>query len=84
MFVEQTENDIQLLNGYINSKDSIKIKESAHHIKGACLNLELSSMAESARLMETLSKGESWDDISRLLEDFVNSFKDLKVSIGLL
>jgi len=79
VFFEQTENDIFLLESFITSKNIQKIKESAHHIKGACLSLELKTLAELAREMEVLSDNKSWDEISSLLKLFTDTMNEVKL-----
>lgn len=81
LFLEQTENDIIELEAFISGKNVSKVKDTAHHVKGACLNLELLHMAELVREMEKKSINGAWDDISSLLKSFIDAFNDLKVFI---
>jgi HPt (histidine-containing phosphotransfer) domain-containing protein len=57
-FLEATEQDLLLLNRAMSDRDSERIRRTAHHIKGAASNLELSAVTAAAlRIEETACSG---------------------------
>jgi|GEM_PF-1618234 len=81
LFVEQTESDLIDLGKYISSGDFDNINNCAHHIKGACLNLELFSMADFAVDMQDLSKKEDNKQLLNYYSEFSNLFEELKIEL---
>ncbi|MBI9098768.1 MAG: Hpt domain-containing protein [Spirochaetaceae bacterium] len=63
LFTDQTETDMNQLKVLISEKNAKEVKDIAHHIKGACLNLELLSMVEQAKEMEKLAISEDWETL---------------------
>lgn len=78
LFLEQTENDIILIESYISQKDSKSIRDVNHHIKGASLNLELYAMVEASQKISGLLDEKSWDEISIEVSQFSNELNELK------
>ena len=81
LFMDQTENDILELEQYINDHNNKSIGETAHHIKGASLNLELHSMADIAINMQKQSDCKDWDALAALLSSFKEEFNQLQILI---
>lgn len=78
LFIEQTEGDIAEMERQISKRDLKSMRASAHHIKGASLNLEIYSLVESAKSLETLSDDKDRDRIAAEFENFKEQFIELK------
>ncbi|MDA3809682.1 MAG: Hpt domain-containing protein [Spirochaetaceae bacterium] len=78
LFVEQTDKDIIELNSFITEEDPDKLRDTAHHIKGACLNLELNKMVEVAVQMQLKVTEKNWENQRLLLLQFTDLLNDLK------
>lgn len=79
LFAEQTGSDVLQLEQFINEKNAKAIRETAHHIKGASLNLELHSMVDIAKSLQLQSDSEDWLTLASLLNDFQDEFKQLQI-----
>lgn len=82
LFFDQTDSDLIRFNTVIKSKDIQNVKDIAHHIKGACLSLELSTLFELAGDMEKLSEKEVWDEITSLLIIFTETLEEKKLAFN--
>ena len=51
-FLDSTEQDLVQLTQAFSDQDADKLRKTAHHIKGAAVNLELSEIAEAALVIE--------------------------------
>ena len=51
-FLDSTEQDLVQLTQAFSDQDADKLRKTAHHIKGAAFNLELSEIAEAALAIE--------------------------------
>jgi len=61
------DSDLKRIQGAIDSKNSIDLKESAHYLKGSCANLVMKDAVEILQEIETKSKnGETDFDLRRL------------------
>jgi two-component system sensor histidine kinase/response regulator len=61
-FLESTEQDLLMLGQAFSKGDAEKLRDIAHHIKGAAVNLELNEIAEAAKGIEDKAR-------SGILED---------------
>lgn len=84
VFIKQTEKDLVSLKELIEKKDKSSLRDLAHHIKGACLNLEINSMAESSRIIiEECIGGENWSLIKEKVSMLEQQFHELKLLIAM-
>jgi HPt (histidine-containing phosphotransfer) domain-containing protein len=78
LFVEQTESDIADMETFILGKDSKSLRDMAHHIKGASLNLELYRIVDFAKTLQELSEHSDWDGIKSVFDNLTIHFHELK------
>ncbi len=78
LYIEQTDKDLQQLKALIPEKKIDKVKDLAHSIKGASLNLELNCISETAQKIENCVMGNSWSEVVNLFEEINNEFIRIK------
>jgi HPt (histidine-containing phosphotransfer) domain-containing protein len=84
VFIKQTDKDLAALRNLISEKNLSDLREMAHHIKGASLNLEISAMAESARLLfEESGSGGDWGIMEEASRSLDRQFRELKLRIAM-
>lgn len=78
-FVEFTENsDLTGLKEALAKSDLVAVRERAHSIKGAAVNLKLDRIAELALEMEQRAKAKDLDYLKALVTDLEASLAMLK------
>jgi len=83
IFINQTETDLRELRNFIADNNRTAIREKAHHIKGASLNLEIDEIAESARLMVLqCDEGDISPSCQELYLKLLTQFQNLKLQIA--
>ena len=80
-FIKQTPGDIAQLEKGISDRDAEAVRTSAHHIKGAALNLELIAISDSALQLELMAKKSDWPGIQQLFTELQTAFKKEEVNI---
>ena len=55
-FIEVTREDIRMLKDAEEEDDWVRVREIAHHIKGAAVNLNLTEIAEAGEQLESLDE----------------------------
>ncbi|MBB6480943.1 Hpt domain-containing protein [Spirochaeta isovalerica] len=83
IFINQTETDLKELKQLIAENNRSAIRDKAHHIKGASLNLEIEDMVESARLMVlNCDEGDISPICQELYLQLLTQFQNLKLQIA--
>ncbi|MBN2657344.1 MAG: Hpt domain-containing protein [Spirochaetales bacterium] len=83
IFINQTDIDLKELRQFIAEENRAAIREKAHHIKGASLNLEIDGMARSARQMVQLcDEGDISPVCQELYLQLLTQFQNLKLQIA--
>ncbi len=80
-FLDSTPKDLAALKNGIAQQDPDIVTTSAHHIKGAAINLELLKLAEAAKILENSAKQGNWEELTRLFHELISSFKQEKEAI---
>ncbi len=78
LYIEQTDKDLQQLKALIPERRTDKVKDLAHSIKGASLNLDLNNISETARKIENYVMGNSWSEVVNLFEEINKEFSGIK------
>ena len=81
LYVEQTDHDIVKMETLIAEKDSKAIRDMAHHIKGASLNLELVKMVDFTKFLQNLAEQNDWNQITTVFDQVKEYFKELKMHL---
>jgi HPt (histidine-containing phosphotransfer) domain-containing protein len=74
LFASQTPKDIAGLRTAIAAADALSVRDSAHTLKGRCLTLAATQMAELCSKLETLASGDSLDGADALVEQIERAF----------
>lgn len=76
------DHDIQNIQNAIDEKNSIKIEQTAHYLKGSCSNLAMDKIVEVLKFIEmnanNLKDDFSLIELKELFDDIKNSLKDKK------
>ena len=76
------DNDLQNIQNALEEKDSNKISQSAHYLKGACANLAMDKVVEILGFIELnaniLKEDFPLIKLRKLFDDIKNSLKDEK------
>lgn len=78
LYMEQTDSDLKEMESLVVHEDSKALRDMAHHIKGASLNLELSNMVNYAKSLQDLAEQSDWNRINTVHHDLKSYFSDLK------
>lgn len=65
LFLQTTSDDLQKLDSAIAERDLSLVSQTAHHIKGAAVNLELQEIAADARKAEQCAKQSDFNGVSQ-------------------
>lgn len=83
IYINETEKDMKELFSLVEKRDIGEVRNLAHHIKGASLNLEINTLVEDSRFIETLCDGQAeWRDIHSACRALNEHFDKLKVRIA--
>jgi HPt (histidine-containing phosphotransfer) domain-containing protein len=80
-FLESTPKDLAALEDGIARQDVNIVTTSAHHIKGAAINLELLKLAEKAKILENSAKPGNWAELTRLFHELTSAYKQEKEAV---
>jgi len=69
LFLQTTADDLQKLDSAIAERDTSLVSQTAHHIKGAAVNLELQGIAADARKAEQCAKQSDFHGASRAVSN---------------
>ena len=83
-FMDQTPDDIDRLEKEISKEDAEAVRASAHHIKGAALNLELIELSDTAMQLENAAKKSDWTAIRQLISALRRAYKKEEVHLSKL
>jgi len=79
LYIEQTDGNIIEMESLIEEKNSKALRDMAHHIKGASLNLELNIMVDYAKSLQEMAEQNDWIQISSVYDQFKVYFIELKM-----
>ncbi len=69
LFLQTTSDDLQKLDSAIAERDTSLVSQTAHHIKGAAVNLELKEIAADTRNVEQCAKQSDFNGSSRAVSN---------------
>lgn len=69
LFLQTTSDDLQKLDSAIAERDTSRVSQIAHHIKGAAANLELQKIAAAVRKAEQCAKKSDLSEASRAVRN---------------
>ena len=62
LFLQTTSDDLKTLEAAIAEKDTSRVMQVSHHIKGAAINLELHEIAAAAKRAEQCARQDDLDE----------------------
>mgnify|MGYP006286837069 CR=1 len=80
-FLESTLKHLEDLEEGIRNVDPKDVKTTAHHIKGAAINLDLAGLAEKAKIIEDTAEQNNWEETKRLFSELKAQFQQEKETV---
>ena len=69
LVLQTTADDLQKLDSAITERDTSLVSQTAHHIKGAAVNLELQAIAADARKVERCAEQSDFSGASQAVRN---------------
>ncbi|WXR60773.1 Hpt domain-containing protein [Peptostreptococcaceae bacterium AGR-M142] len=79
IFFETREEELVLLEKYYNEKDSLKISDLAHKIKGSGTSFGFSDLNTIGNKLEKAAKKEDFDMIKMYIDELENYINNLEI-----
>ncbi len=77
-FIDESEKDLLKLESCINRGRTVEVEETAHHIKGAAINLDFSRLSAAALEIESGSGNLSQVELRNLFKNLEMEFNKIK------
>lgn len=77
-FVDVTRLDLENLKDAAEEGEWSRVRQMAHHIKGAAVNFNLTGITEAADRLETLSEAPDQSRVAELIEDIEDEYERLR------
>ncbi|MFP4562180.1 MAG: Hpt domain-containing protein [Spirochaetia bacterium] len=81
-FVDVTRLDLENLKDAAEEGEWARVRQTAHHIKGAAVNFNLTEITEAADRLETISEAPDQSRIAELIEDIEDQYDRLRTLVN--
>lgn len=79
VFINKTENQLNLIESALKERKLEIIAEEAHSMKGGALSLEIKKTGESAKLLEESAKSGAIDETVNIFNELKNDYNNFKM-----